>query len=250
VSALAALLVSLGLGLAAQDRPAVYHPSDVRQMQVLASVLKRRVAYFELKLRMQKKGELLDPTRDGYGAVLSAHRIVAPSFLFEDVETITVVGPRGRTTGKVVLSAPELRIALIDTVTSLEKIGLEASAPAPAESRALDKFAFALVSTTPDGDVLVGTVTDDGSAPELEGHVRTTLRLSAGMPVFDESARLLGYARTAVWDHEKTLLVTPAQIEAARTATRAVGKPAAPPAPPWWTGPKEPRFRDAGTAGP
>ena len=94
--------------------------------------------------------------------------------------------------------------------------------------------------------MLVGTVTDDGSAPELEGHVRTTLRLSAGMPVFDESARLLGYARTAVWDHEKTLLVTPAQVEAARTATRAVAKSPAPQAPPWWTGPKEPRLRDAG----
>lgn len=238
-----ALVVSLTLGLAAEERPAVYHPSDVRQMQVLATVLKRRVAYFELKLRMQKKGELLDPSRDGYGAVISAHRIVAPSFLFEDVESITVVGPRGRTPGKLVLSSADLRVALIDTEAPLEKIGLEPSAPAPPESRALDKFAFALVSTTPDGDVLVGTVTDDGSAPELEGHVRTTLRLSAGMPVFDESARLLGYARTAVWDHEKTLLVTPAHVEAARTATRTVAKPSAPHTPPWWTGPKEPRLR-------
>ena len=79
-----ALVISLTLGLAAEDRPAVYHPSDVRQMQVLAAVLKRRVAYFELQLRMQKKGELLDPSRDGYAAVISAHRIAAPRFLFAD----------------------------------------------------------------------------------------------------------------------------------------------------------------------
>ncbi len=111
----------------------------------------------------------------------TAHRIVAPSFLFEDVERITVVGPRGRTPGKLVLSSPDRRVALVETEAPLEKIGLEPSAPAPPEIRALDKFAFALVSTTP-GLSLDAIVTGDPAADRNHSMVLWSERIIVALP--------------------------------------------------------------------
>lgn len=235
------LAASLALGAGGDDaqKPRVYKPSNVRDMEELAMLLKHRVAYLELMVHAKPGELLLDPKRDGFAAVIGPQRVAAPSFLFEDVDSISVVGPKGRLVGRLVLLVPELRVALVDVEAPLARIGLEPSPKAPPESRALDQNVFALISTLAEADVQMGTVTDDGSAEELEGHVRTTLRLSAGMPVFDDHARLLGIARTAAWDHEKTLIFTPEHIEKAKTSTQVVPAPKKAPTPegPWWLAP-------------
>ena len=154
--------------------------------------------------------------------------------LCTDASSVQVIGPKGRLAAKVRLLDLERRVALLRTEAPLARVGLEVSRPLAVDERTEDAEVFALVNTDPGAGVVHGVITQVGQEPEYEGHPRTTLDLSFGMPVFDAYARWVGYARTVAWDRDRHMLIPPDKITLARTSTAPRVKAPETPKRPWW----------------
>ncbi|MEO1337446.1 MAG: hypothetical protein AAFV29_17510, partial [Myxococcota bacterium] len=126
------------------------------------------------------------------------------------------------------------RVALFRTEKPLASIGLKSSQPLDRDKRQVDADVFALVNTDPGAGVLQGVITQVGREPEYEGHPRTSLELSFGMPVFDAYTRWVGFARAVAWDRDRQMLIPPDKVRLARTATAAPAAAPEKPSRPWW----------------
>jgi hypothetical protein len=225
----------LGLLALAVLAEAPFDPARVDAMARMADRLRTHVVYLEVELPAERGQPLSEGTRDGFGAVWSERRVVCLSFVVADARAVRVRGPRGVTSARVILTDVERRVALLEVDVPLSTLGLGVPERAPETSRQLDAPVFALVGTAADAHVVTGHIIDDGRQPELEGHPRVSLELTLGMPLFDDRARLVGYARRVSWDKDTAMIVTPVQVEAARSATTAAARPKPPQdARPWW----------------
>lgn len=219
----------------ASPAPVPFDPSRIDAMSRMADRLRTHVPYLEITMRPEPGQPLADETIDGFGVAWGPRRIVCLSFLAEGAAEIRVRGPRGTTRARAILRDVERRVAVLETAEPLASIGLVVPPLAPPTSRALDAEVFALVGTTLEAHVLVGHVLDVGDEAELEGHPRVSLKLMRGMPVFDDRARFVGYARAVAWDRDTAMIVTPEHIQAASTATTAARAPKkAAREEPWW----------------
>ncbi len=219
----------------ASPAPSPFDPSRIDAMSRMAERLRTHVPYLEVTLRKEPGQPLAEETVDGFGIAWGPRRIVCLAHLVEGAAEIRVRGPRGTTTARAILRDLERRVAILETAEPLASIGLQVPPLAPASSHALDAQVFALVGTSLESHVLIGHVLDVGDQEELEGHPRVSLGLTRGMPVFDERARLVGYARAVAWDRDTAMIVTPEHIRAASTATTAARAPKKPTREePWW----------------
>lgn len=226
------MLAALALLVVAE---APFDPARVDAMARMAERLRSHVVYLEVDLPAERGQPLAESSRDGFGAVWSARRVVCLSFVVADAARVRIRGPSGSTTGRVILADVERRVALVEADVPLSTLGLRVPELAPDTSRQLDAPVFALVGTAADAHVVIGHVVDDGRQPELEGHPRVSLDLRLGMPLFDDRARLVGYSRRVSWDKDTAMIVTAAQVEAARSATTAAARPKPPKDErPWW----------------
>ncbi len=206
-------------------------------MDELASILRTRVATLDLTIK-PREDMLVDPVRVVFGIVVDARTVATVAQLCVDAETIVVQGPKGRLPGRIRLVDLERRVALVRTDRPLSDIGLVVSKPLAPQDRREYADVFALVNTDPGAGVLQGVLTQVGRQPEYEGHPRTSLVLSFGMPVFDGYTRWVGYARTVAWDNDRQMLIPPDKVRLARTSTAMSDRPSssAPEKPtrPWW----------------
>jgi hypothetical protein len=218
-------------------RTAPYDPMSSADQEALARRLLLHVPLLQVHLKETGAVEAENP-RTGYGVVLAEGVVVALSFLLQDAASVTLVGPKGRGPARVALVDTPRRVAVLVPEVPLAQLGLyPVAGEVPATERALDMPVFALTATLDLSGVLQGVLTELGEQLELEGHPRSDLVLERGMPVFDARARLVGYARAVAWDRDRSMLVPPEKIKAARTATAAPPRP--PPTqrtarPPWW----------------
>lgn len=235
---LLAVLLLPGAPPAGKGEPRVFDAFQLEDQEKLARVLREHVAELEVEVPRRPDAPLEDDRRDGYGVVLEPRRLAVLSFIVEDALRVSVRGPTGRALeGKVVLFDQERRVAIVETARPVSEVGLVPAAISPIEGRQVDLVVFALTNTGPEATVVQGVITHVGDEPEYEGHHRVDLELNLGMPVFDDRARFVGYARQVAWDRDKRMLITPEQIRAARTATGAkdrAGARGSQATRPWW----------------
>lgn len=225
----------IALLFAAAPEPQRFDPLDVASMEAMAKTLAPYVAQVIAENPPEKGQPRSFDQRDGFGVPIDDKRVAVLSFVVHGVKRARIIGPKGRAEAIVVLEDPARRVAILEAEKPLQQLGLKAPPIAPKESRKAEANVFALQSTEPEATVLAGEMLEDGATPELEGHPRSTLKLARGMPVFDDRARLIGYARAAAWDADPTLLVPPEMITAARTSTGAAAAPAnRERTRPWW----------------
>lgn len=220
----------LALLLAADPRP--YDPSSVASMDALAIRLRRHVA--EVEVVLPAEPPLSAEERSGYAAILGPSTLACLGPLVNGAARVEVRGPGGALHATVRLVDLERRVAILESEAPLARVGLEVPEAAPLSSLALDAPIFAMVATSKEAHVMNGVILDAGEAPELEGHPRISLRLEQGMPVFDDRARLLGYARTGALDKDRALIVTLAHVREARTASASATPRASASSRPWW----------------
>ncbi len=229
---LALLFLLLATTAHAEERR--YRSLVSRDMDALSSVLRRHVAYLTIE---PKRGDspISPVARNAYAAVLEPQRLVALAHLVDDADAIHVKGPKGSLVAKVVLMDKKRRVAILETTAGLDTIGLF-PAPRSTAERKIDMELFALISTEGESGVLHTVLTHKGDIPEYEGHPRIDLKLTAGMPVFDDRAHLFGYSRVLAWDSDRFMVVPLEKVDAARTSTGAAAAPPPPKAPekPWW----------------
>lgn len=233
---LAGILLAGGDPAGAEEtKPRRYDVMSLTDVEALGSVLARRVAVIEPELHAAK-GPLAPDRQDGFGAVIGPHRLVTLSFVVAGTMRARVRGPKGALDAVVVSIDAEHRVAILETTQPLAQIGLEPAPLAPKKTIKEDQPIFALMATEGERSVLSGLILHDGQEPEYEGHPRISLKLTQGAPVFDNRARLVGYARAVAWDHDPYLIVPAEMITAARTATTSDRPPGAPPEQtrPWW----------------
>jgi hypothetical protein len=215
-----------------------WDPQRAEHLHQLGELLKKHTAYLDVKVKPDPRQPLSEKERNGFGVVLADDLVATNYFVVESAEAVTVSGPKHvAIAGKVVLRDAERRIALIRTDEKLDRTGLVPAKPLEKKDRKPETDVFALVSTLDFSGVVSGEITDIGSSPEVEGHPKTTLELYSAMPVFDSELRFVGFARTVAWDKDKSMLVPPEMIKAARTATSAAAKKASEPQKetrPWW----------------
>lgn len=216
----------------AEEAPRIYEWINASDREALAAELFTRVAYLEVSVERDPDQPAMPARRDGFGAVIAPRRVAALSFVVEKAARVRVNGPKGHLDGAVILEDVERRVAIVETKEPLSKIGLFPSETVPAAGFERNATVFALVSTTGQAGVVNGVVTAPVADPGLDGHLKISMKLAYGMPVFDTRARLVGYARAVAWDAFKDLLVTTEMIEAARTATAAATRRATDPEPP------------------
>lgn len=229
-------LIALALALSAAPPPAtkVYTPLVTGELDQLAQVLRRRVAYFEVKAKAPESPLSPEPI-NGWGAPIDENLVVILAHVVKDATSVTVIGPTGRTSAEVVLIDLERRVAIVKTKRPVKAIGLEVVRPSPPAERKTDMNVFALVSTDEHAGVVHGVITHTGEMKEYEGHPRVDLRLAGGMPVFDDRARYIGFSRVVAWDADRYMIVPYEMIVSARTSTGAAASPAAQtPRRPWW----------------
>lgn len=228
------LLLALLLVPRAAVAETVYSALDATSLDKMSGVLARHVAYLEI-LPKRAASPMSPEPRNGYAAAIEPDLLVALSHLVDDAEKIEVIGPRGRLLAEAVLVDRERRVALLRTSEPLAKIGLLPAPLAPIAERKRDMELFALVSTEGASGVMHAVITEEGDIPEYGGFPRIDLKLSAGMPVFDNRARLVGYSRVLAWDHDRYMIVPLEKVTAARTSTGASSAPAEKkPERPWW----------------
>ncbi len=215
-----------------------WDPERADHLDELSRLLKTHTAYLEVKVTPDKSQPLAERERNGFGAVIGEKLVATSYFITEHARAVSIIGPkRVEIPGKVVLEDVERRVALIATERPLSDTGLSPAKPLEKKDRKEDADVFALVSTLELAGVVSGVITQTGSAPEAEGHPSTSLQLHLAMPVFDTELRFVGFARAVAWDRDKSLLVPPEMIKAARTATGAAAKRALEPQKdthPWW----------------
>lgn len=217
---------------------AQWDPQRTEHLDQLGRLLKQHTAYLEVKVKPEPRQPLSEKERNGFGVVLADDLVATSYFVVEGAERVLVVGPKKvELPGRVVLKDVKRRVALIRTERPLSDTGLSPAKTLKKSDRKQAQDVFALVSTFELAGVVHGEITDTGSSPELEGHPRVSLELYHAMPVFDAELRFVGFARTVAWDRDKSLLVPPEMITAARTATSAGAKKELEPRKdtrPWW----------------
>jgi hypothetical protein len=199
----------------------VYDSTQLSDMLELGRAVRRSVAYLRIEVAPDK--DLIDdPVRDGYAIVLEPDLLATVSFVVERAKSIAVVGAKDASLRAEVLAVdPERRIALLRTKAPLSTIGLVPAVPSPKAERKVDDAVFALVSPSDDVALVSGSLLDPGETPEYGEHPRASLKLGHGSPVFDDRGRFLGLSRTAAWDADRQLLISPEMIAAARAARSA-----------------------------
>jgi hypothetical protein len=212
-----AVLLALAIGSGPTPQ---WDPARVEHLEKLARLLERHVAYLEVEVEPVPRQPLAERERSGFGAVIDT-RLVATSYaIAERAKAISIQGPNEkRMPGKIVLLDADRRLALVEAAGDLSAVGLAPAPPLEKAERRVDTDVFALVSTVDSASVVHGVLLDETA--EAEGHPRTSLELTAAMPVFDGSIRLVGLARAVAWDTDKKLVIPPEMISQARTATAA-----------------------------
>jgi hypothetical protein len=221
------LLAAALLSIAAAPPARVYKSTSLEDLEDLAVELRRHVATLHVEVELPKDDPLGDTEREGYAIALDPHHLAALTFTVENAKRIRVRGPRERALeGRVAIYDKRRRVAIIRTEAPIEDAGLAAAAIAPRETRREGEDVFALVNTTAEANVMHGVLIYAGDDPEYGGHHRVDLKLARGMPVFDATARFVGYSRAAAFDRDQLMLVTPEMVAAARTSTasRAASK--------------------------
>lgn len=216
---------------ASPERP--IDPSNHDDRERMAAILLKRVAHISARPAPRPSDAFRNELQDGFGVAIAPRRVVCQSFIVHRAEKITIRGPNGKKSpARVLLYDVERRVAILEPEADVQTLGLEVVTIARAADRAMDQPLFAL-SATIEPYLLDGVLTDTGEAAELEGLLLSDLKLSRGMPAFDDRGRFVGYARAVEWDQNRLLLISGEVIAAARTATRTVDQSdAAPKKPP------------------
>jgi hypothetical protein len=233
----AALFVFL-LALSASPEARVYKPTSMKDLEDLAVVLRRHVASLEVEVKPQPN-ELADLERQGYAVALDGHHLAVLCFTVENAKRVLVEGPSGRRIeAKVTVYDGERRVAILETKAPIQDAGLSPATIAAKSTRNEGDDVFALVHPGEDTSIVHGVFIYVGDDPEYGGHHRIDMKLTHGMPVFDNLARFVGYARAVAWDKDPLMLITPEMIEAARTSTASASKSSASKSSgerPWWS---------------
>jgi len=234
-----ALCASLIVGAAppALESNRVYDPMSTADQEAMAKRLLLHVPSLEIEVDDAHSTVWAENPRTGYGVVLSPRRVVCLSHLVQGATHVTIVGPKGRGPAQVVLLDHERRVAILEPKVALHSLGLLPVAGVVAKpERSVDMPVFALVSTLDLSGVSQGVLTHLGTLQEYQGFPRIDLKLTRGMPVFDQRARLLGYSRVVAWDTDRFMIIPQEMIQAARTSSAARAQPAPPKkeSRPWW----------------
>lgn len=217
-----ALALALLLATAPPPPKKIYRANELGDLEAIMAVLKKHVAYVKIEAIDKESGPLEPEQRDGFGVPLDDRKIAILAHLVTGAQKITVQGANGREAeAKLVLYDLERRVAILQSARSLRDLGLTAPELAPKPTRKLDDEVFALTTTGDDAAVLHGVFVYVGDEEEYGGHSRIDLKLERGMPVFDRTARFVGYSRNVAWDKDRQMLITPEMITDARTATGA-----------------------------
>lgn len=223
---LAALLSVAARPPASFEPQRSYDPLNAVDQEAMARRLLLHVALLEIEISDKDMTVWGENPRTGYGAVIAKDRIVCLSTLLQGASKITIVGPKGRQSATVLLKDDKRRVAILKPEGDLQQSGLYPTmGSVPLAERKVDMTAFALVSTLDLAGVSQGVLTHRGVLREYQGHPRIDLKLIRGMPVFDRRARLLGYSRVVAWDVDRYMLISPEQIQSARTSTAAPQRP-------------------------
>lgn len=229
-------LLLLAALAAAPGAPRRYSQLAIKDMEELAPVLRSQVA--EVRVELFPDGPILgEDERIGYGVPWGERRVVMLAPLLERAKKIWIKGPKGEQPARMILMDPVRRVAILETKAPLLQVGLRNVPTREKRERKVDDEVFALISTAPESGVVYGVITQDGTEPEYEGHPRIDLKLDHGMPVFDDTARFVGYSRVVAFDQDRFMLITPEMIRDAQTATASASRKPAPADEkkrPWW----------------
>ncbi|MBK6683519.1 MAG: hypothetical protein IPG45_03535 [Deltaproteobacteria bacterium] len=229
------LLFSLVV-VAAPSGPRRYSQLAIKDMEELAPVLRSQVA--EIRIELFPDGPIIgEEERIGYGVPWGERRVVLLAPLLDRAKKVWIKGPKGELPAQVILMDPVRRVAILETKVPLLQVGLRNVPVREKRERKVDDEVFALVSTAQESGVVYGVITQDGTDPEYEGHPRIDLKLDSGMPVFDDTARFVGYSRVVAFDQDRFMLITPEMIRGAQTATASAFRKPAPEdgkKRPWW----------------
>lgn len=225
-------LLAFLLATAPLERP--LSPMDASDLERAAQLLRQHVAYLQVTRAVEEEQPLMKGDVDGWGLVTGPRELTCQAFLVEGATEIRVQGPRGVTTATVRDIDVPRRVAHLVLAEPTPSLGLAPATPSPPEERETGMDVFALVSTQPRSGVVAGALTHIGKEPWLEGHLRSSLQLTRGMPVFDSRLRWLGISRTVAWDRDRGMLIPPELTETATVAPLAPRPPAAEPERPWW----------------
>lgn len=201
-----------------------YDPLSTSDRGELTTKLKTHVAHVQVKLPNDKNVTRWGAEQSGFAVVLESRLLAVQSFVVDKAQSVRVEGPQGTLPVRVVLDDKKRRVTLLRSDKPLSSIGLVPAASKKRSELARDQVVFSLISTVAEATVLDGAIVDPGEMPEYEGHPRIDLKLKNGMPVFDDYARFIGYARWVAWDVDKFMIVPIDHIEAARTATQAAAR--------------------------
>ena len=200
--------------------PRRFDPDTTSDLLAIAQVLKKHIVRIEVTLAT-RPNSLQDETRDGFGVAINPNTVVALSHLVENAGEIRILGPtKYAIEARVVVYDPP--VAALEVLEPLTKVGTVPAKFVSHGSVNIDDPVFALT----DIDPLAGTITGVISFvdPTEPDHLKTSLKLAHGMPIFDREARLLGYSRTLVWDPDPFLVVSTEAIEKALAKGRALSQ--------------------------
>lgn len=210
-------------------------PLVTDDLERAAAHLRHHVPHLVARMPPAPEGHLSAIVVDGWGIVTGPNEVRSQAFLVKGAQEITVEGPNGSMPVELVALDVELRVARLRSPRPMSEIGLFPAPSSTPETREEDMDLFALVSTRPGAGVVSGALTDLGETPDLEGNLRSTLALAAGMPAFDARLRWVGLARAVAWDKDKAMLIPPELTRIRTTTTARSGPlPDATPERPWW----------------
>lgn len=228
--------VLLALLVAADPLPEPIDPMDTEALEALTDVLRGRVALLRSTMPEPSASAFAEPmVVEGWAIVTGSNELRCQGFLVKEAKQTTVVGPSGELPARVTRLDVERRVAWLKTEQPVGTIGLEVSPRSDPKERKEGDVLLALVSTAPGAGVLSGELTDLGKATHLEGNLRSSFSLAAGMPVFDLHLRWVGLARVVAWDKDRSMLIPPELTDLSSAA--AVVKPSEAPKKaerPWW----------------
>lgn len=207
---------------------------DTDDLDRAARRLRRHVAYITAALKTDEDDPLEPETADGYALATGPRALVCQAFLVKDAEKIQVEGPKGTLEVEIEALDVDVRVARLVSKEPLASVGLYPATESPASDREVGMDLIALVSTLPGASVVSGELTELGDGVGLDGNLRSSLRLTRGMPAFDTRLRWVGLARVVAWDPDRSLLIPPELTRIEKKAPRAEPPPAAEPERPWW----------------
>ncbi|MEM1022386.1 MAG: hypothetical protein AAGD10_12680 [Myxococcota bacterium] len=214
-------------------------PLQMDDMVRAAERIRPFVARVDVRLEVPQDQPLVPPEHWSFAVPWDETRLVALAPLVPDGAQIQVVGPSGRMEGVRLGADAENRVVLIQTPRPLRTLGLEA--PTRGEAPAYLAHLFTVVGEGEGATVAAGQVLKP--APEFEPLVITDLKLSLGVPVFDEGLGLVGIGRTVAWDRFDNFVIPSSLLESSVDAIlRGPAAPSPAPSPdedsrPWWAKP-------------